>query len=455
MKISPLEQSGTHSAPGISGAGHGPLLDRRVGDDLPAAVRDAVAPTAVAARTRSDAGPRERIFLLAMSMALVALGIDVLLPAFADVRADLGLAPDATAVAGLITAYFVGLAIGQLPAGLLADRFGRRPVLLASIALYVVGALVASVAPSLALLLVARLVWGIASSGPRVVAYAVIRDTFDGEAMSRAMSLLMAVFIAVPVVAPALGAAGVVVVGWRGLVVGCALAGVGMLAWARRLPETLHRDDRREIRIAPVMAAVRTAVGTRQTLAHTLALTALYGAFTSWLASSEIIIGETFGAASMFPFLFGGLAAVIGAAMVLNSRIVERVGTRRLSRLVMRGYLGASALLVVVTQLTDGVPPLWLFMGVMALVLAAHALLIPNFNSLAMQPMGHIAGTASALIGTFQIAVGAILGALLDQAYDGTVAPLAVGFLVSGVVASGLTRWANAEPGVAVATPAA
>ena len=413
-------------------------------------------------KLRSPLGQVEFTSLLAMSMALAALGIDLMLPAFGAIRRDLQLAPDSTAVAGMVTAYFVGLAVGQLGYGPIADRYGRKPALYIGYAIYAVGALAATVAPTLPLLLASRLIWGLGAAGPRVVTLAVVRDSFEGERMSRAMSFIMAVFILVPVLAPALGAGLLALGSWRWVFATCMLAVAVMAVWAVRLPETLHEEHRAELRFGRVFAAARFVASDRQTVTYTLAMTALYGAFTSYLASSEIIFGETFGRAAAFPLIFGGLALVMGGAMLTNARVVGRVGTRRLAHCVLLAYVVVAAALAVVAVATGGTPPLWLFLICMAAMLSSHALLIPNFNTMAMAPMAAVAGTASSVIGAVQIAVGALLGAMLDRAFDGTIRPLAFGFLGYGLVALALVVWGErgrlfgplADPGVVTPNPA-
>jgi len=381
--------------------------------------------------------------LLAMAIALTALGIDLMLPLFPAMRSDLGLPEGSTAVGGLVTTYFLGLAIGQLLYGPLADRFGRKPALYLGFGIYGVGALAAALSPTLSWLLVARFVWGFGAAGPRVITLAIVRDTFDGERMSRAMSSIMAVFILVPVVAPSLGALVGGLIGWRWLFGFCLLASIAVTLWSRRLPETLAPEHRLELRFGRIARAARFVTGNRTTVGYALALTVLYGSFISWLGSAELVFSEVFDRAELFPVLFGGLAAVMGIAVFTNGRIVERIGLRRLGHGVLVAYLLAASLLVVLVVGTGGRPPMWAFLLAMAPVLCSHALLIPNFNTIAMEPMKAVAGTASAFIGAVQIAGGALLGALLDRTFDGTVLPLSLGFLGMAVVAAGLIVWAE------------
>jgi len=392
----------------------------------------------VASPTRPVADGRELIALLAMATALTALGIDLMLPGFDEIRADLGLGEGSTAVTGLVTAYFVGLGLGTVFYGPLADHKGRRWAMRLGLAIYVAGALLAAVAPNLPLLLVARALWGVGAAGPRVVALAVVRDRFEGDAMSRTMSSLMAVFLLVPVLAPTVGAGVLEVAPWRWLFVLCAVAGLGIAAWTRRLPETLADEHRiPDLRFERVKAATRLVVSSRSTVAYAAATVALYGVFASYLGSSEAIVGEALGRADIFPLVFGGLAAGMGVAAVLNGRIVHRVGTRGMVRGSLIAYVATTAALLGLAVATGGTPGLWVFLPVMALLLASHAQLLPNLNTLAMEPMAAVAGTASSVLGAAQLTLGAVLGGLLDQAFDGTILPLSIGFAAAATVAIG------------------
>lgn len=391
------------------------------------------------------ATPTERpdlLALLAMAVALTALGIDIMLPAFPAIRTEFGLGAEDATVSRLLTTYFLGLAVGQLAWGPVSDRLGRRRVLYAGFALYGLGALLAAVAPTLELVLGARVLWGLGAAGPRVVVLAVVRDLYVGDRMARAMSTIMAVFLLVPIVAPSLGAAIVAIAPWRWVFGVCVVAAGLVALWALRLPETLAPADRLPLRWGRLTTAVRTVVTTRSTVAHTLAMTALFAAFLGYLGTAELVIGEVFGLRRAFPAVFAALALSLGLAMVINARLVERIGTRTISAWALRSYLGVATTLVVLALLTGGLPPRWLFFTLLPLVLVAHAVLIPNLTSLAMEPLGAVAGTAAAVIGAVQVAGGALGGALLDRRFDGTVTTLTVGFLAAGLVAAAALRFA-------------
>lgn len=392
---------------------------------------------------RRSIGRIEVTALLAMSMALGALGIDLMLPAFDAMRADLGLAADSTAIAGTVTAYFLGLALGTFLYGPLADRYGRRRALFVSYAIYGAGATASALSPSLGVLLVMRLLWGLGAAGSRVIALAIIRDAYDGEEMSRAMSHVFAVFVLVPIVAPSLGAGILAVSSWRWVFGFCVVCAVGMALWTLRLPETLHAEYRLEARLSRLLEAGGAVLSNRVAVGYALAMTALYAVFIGYLGSSEIIFDEVFDQGANFPFIFGGLAAVMGVAMLVNARVVRSLGTRRLAHRALLVYLAAALAFTTYAAATGGRPPLGLFLLGLATMFASHALLIPNLNTIAMQPMARVAGTASSIMGAAQLGLGALLGSFIDRAFDGTVLPLVLGFAGYGALALGLVLWAE------------
>ncbi|MDH3259905.1 MAG: multidrug effflux MFS transporter [Acidimicrobiia bacterium] len=396
---------------------------------------------------------REFTVMIAMIMALSALAIDIMLPTFGAVRSEFGLPADSTAPAAIVTFFFLGLASAQVFFGPLADRFGRKAVLYAGLVVYVGSALSATLAPTLEMVLVSRFIWGVGAAAPRVVAISMVRDAYEGEAMARTMSVIMSIFVLVPVVAPSVGALILNVASWRWVFGACALFAVAMALWTLRLPESLKPENRLTLRFDSIGTAAKTVLKNRQTIGYALAMTFVFGVFMSYLASSELIVSDVFDRAEQFPYIFGGLAAVMGAAMLANAAIVSRVGLRRLVRAVLVLYVTGAIGLVVLAVVTDGVPAFWIFLIGLAFMLSMHAILIPNFNTLAMNPMGKVAGTAAALIGTISTAGGAALGSVLDRTFDGTVLPFTLGFLGYGIVAAGFVWWAEKGRLFATDTP--
>ena len=380
-------------------------------------------------------GRREFLALISLTMALTALSIDLMLPAFGEIRASFDMAAGSSATAAIVTVFFIGLAVAQVFYGPFADRFGRKPVLYAGLGLYALDALGAALAPSFGLLLASRFVWGAGAAGTRVISLAIVRDTHAGDQMARTMSLLNAVFIVVPVFAPSVGAAIISVAPWRGVFWFCVVYVGAMALWTIRLPETLDPANRIDLRFDGLRKAARSVVTQRSAMAYTAAMTVLFGVFSSYLASSERIVDEVFGIGDRFPLVFGGLAAVMGVAALTNASIVVRFGSRLIVRRVLAVYVAGALILSGISVASGGTPDFWVYGPGLALMLCMHALLVPNLFTLAMEPMGKVAGTASALIGTAQTGGGALLGAVIDRAYDGTVTPLSIGLLASGVLA--------------------
>ncbi len=373
-----------------------------------------------------------------MAMAASALSIDSILPAFGKIRVELGLAAGSSATAGLITAFFLGMALGQIPIGIGADRFGRRPVLFASSAVFLVGITGMAAATALPAMMVSRFVWGLGAAGLRVAALAMVRDRFLGARMAREMAFVMAVFITVPVFAPALGAGILHFFAWRVVLLLSAAFGVLLAALTVFMPETLAVTARQPYRLSQVVVASKAIISHKNSLRFTLVLTAVFGVFSSYLASSERIVGDIFGRKEQFPFLFGGVGVAMGITSILVGRNVERIGLVRVIRAAIAAYFVGTVIVFAIVISTSGTPPFWAYWLVLTGVLALHNVVFPNVNSAAMIPLGHVAGTASAVVGTLSTAVGALVGAAIDGAYDGTVRPLTIAFVISAIAAVAL-----------------
>ncbi len=256
----------------------------------------------------------------------------------------------------------------------------------------------------------------------------MVRDAYEGEQMARTMSMVMAIFITVPVVAPAVGAGVIALFGWRAVFwFQFGLAGV-LMAWAAlRLPETLPADRRRAVHPRALLDAFGTVLRTRQSLAFGLSAACLFGVLSSYIASSEIIIDDVFGRAGAFPLLFGALAVVMGVGSLVNARLVVRIGVEAFVRRVVIGAVGGTGTFALVAFAGDGKPPLAVFLVLTAVMLFGNSILVPNANTLAMQPVPHVAGMAAAVIGALGTGGGALVGSMIDAAFDGTVRPFAYG----------------------------
>lgn len=377
----------------------------------------------------------EFVALTALLIALTAMSIDIMLPALPEIGRALHVATENDRQLVVIV-YMVGFSAGQLIYGPLSDHLGRKPVLLAGLAIFVAGTLGALLSSSFTALLLARLVQGFGAASPRVVAIAVVRDLFSGRQMARVMSFAMMVFIVIPVLAPSVGQALLQVGSWRWAFVG--LLAVGLLAalWAGlRLPET-GKAATGQARPLPLATAFRTAVLDPATAGYGAATGFMFGCLLSYVASSQQIFVETFGLGAAFPIAFGAIASVMAAASLVNARYVGRWGMRRLSHYALAAFVVTSLALAAAAAL--GIATLPVFSLLVAAVFFLFGLVTPNFNALAMESQGHNAGMASSVVGSLSTAIGAMVGAFVGHAYDGTVLPMALGFAAASLIAATL-----------------
>lgn len=394
---------------------------------------------------RDQPGPRygELVALLALMMSLVALSIDAMLPALAAIGADLG-ARQANDAQLVITALFAGLALAQIIYGPLSDSIGRKPAIYAGFALFILGCLLSTMATGFAMMLAGRFLQGIGAAGPRIVTLALVRDQYEGRAMARIMSLVMAVFIIVPTVAPALGQGVLMIASWRAIFGAfVAVALVALIWFGIRLPETLPPERRVPFSLIMITTGIRETCTHRVSLGYTIAAGLIFGAFIGYLNSSAQIFQIQYGLGKRFPLYFAALALSIGGASLLNARLVMRYGMRLLSASALIALSGLSAGFLAIAYAAAGNPPLWALMAYLGVSFFCLGILFGNFNALAMEPLGHIAGVAAAVIGSLTTFISVPLGTLIGRAYDGTVLPLIAGFAALGLASIAAMRWAE------------
>ena len=388
---------------------------------------------------------REYVAFLATTSITIAMAIDVMLPALSDMRSALGLAETSNSIALTVTLYFVGMSSAQLFYGPLADHFGRKPILYVGLSIYLIGAIGSTVARSLSILLISRFVWGIGAASLRVLSNTLARDVYEGGRMARVLSLVMTVFLLGPVVAPLIGEGLLRVGGWR-TVFGAGIASALILfVWSFRLDETLDPAHRLPLGFARTASAIRAVLSSHQTRWYSLAQVFVYGNLLMYLASTELLFDVVYDRADMFAVAFSATGIVSAFVAFVNSSIVERVGPERMllgSAIASTAFGGTLAGLAVVS---DGAPPFWVWLVFIGLVSVSMSVLIPTSNALAMQPMGHLAGTAAAVVGTFAMGGGSILGAIVDRTQSGSVTPQAVGFFLFSAAALTCVRIAGSR----------
>lgn len=374
----------------------------------------------------------EFIAIVGGLMALNALAIDILLPAFPEISASYAITGNE--VQYLILSYVLGFGGAQLFFGPISDRFGRRIPLFVGLAIYIVCSIAGSLAPTFELVLLFRLIQGMGAAATRVIALAVVRDTHHGRAMASTMSLVMMVFMVVPIIAPFIGQ-GIIMIGpWQHIFwLMAALAAVVTLWCAFRLPETLKPENRRPLSAVVVIQGFRLVLSNRVSLFYTLATAFFFGSLFAFLNLAQPIFGEIYGLGATFPIAMGTGGVLMAISSFANSRIVGRFGMRRLSHgaLVMHLLLSVAATAWIATN--DA--PLWLFLGVLALIMPLFGLIGANFNSIAMEPLGAVAGTASSVLGFTQTVGGGLVGAVIGQTFDGTLLPFIGGSALLSLVA--------------------
>jgi DHA1 family bicyclomycin/chloramphenicol resistance-like MFS transporter len=397
---------------------------------------------------------RRFVLFVSAAMSMAAMAIDLLIPAFTDMRAEFGLVEGSTRIGLVVTVFFFGLAIGQLFYGTLSDRYGRRPMMLVGLAIYVVASIAAGFANSLTMLFVARFVTGIGAAGPRSLSVAMVRDVYEGVEMARLMSFVMTVFMIVPIVAPSFGALLIAVLPWQSVLFFPAIAGtlVAYLCW--RMPETLPPERRRALGVRDLRGAAGIVVRNRRTMAFTLVTTLTFSSMASYLGRSQPLIADLYGREREFPVIFGIVAGVMAVMTLANSRLIPRFGLQNMLSGATTMLVVFTGLLALVVLVTDGKPPLLLLCALLACVMGTKGLVMPNANTAAMQPMGAVAGTASSIIGVTTSLFGAVLSGLVTRVYDPTARTLAFamfGFALASASCVAYARFRTEDPSAAPA----
>lgn len=372
---------------------------------------------------------------MALISALDAFSIDAMLPALSMIGEDLGVAVE-NRIQYVVTALFLGFSAGVMFYGFVADSIGRRKPVIFGFIIYISGSLLCIFATTYPALLTGRVLQGIGAAGPYVLAIAIVRDSYKGEAMARILSLIMIVFIGVPMIAPFLGQGVLLVAEWRMIFVILALYALCMIGWFwYRQPETLRPEHKTKLSVALISDAVVQVLTHPVTFRYVVMIGLLAGAFIAYLSTAQQIFQGMYELGTRFPVVIAALASLLGIGAYINARLVERFGAVTMVRAGAAVVIVTSSIfLAIYPELTE-LTPLPAYIIYNGVIIFCFAFLFGNTTSIALEPMGAIAGAASSIVNSLStliaIAVAALIGSMLDQ----SVHPIVIGYLIAAVLA--------------------
>jgi MFS transporter, DHA1 family, multidrug resistance protein len=382
----------------------------------------------------------------ACMMATVALATDIVLPMLDVIGGALN-APSANAVQLIITAFFLGLSVGSLFFGPLSDSIGRKRATYIGVFIFVLGSLISYLAASFEAMLLGRLLQGLGVAGPRIVSVAIVRDLYQGREMARVMSILMGFFILVPILAPSLGKLMITIMPWRMIFVVLAVFAVCIALWLGvRQNETLAPANTRKFSVQIITSGIAEVVRNKTSFGYGIAAGFVFGGFNCYLISSQQVFADMFGITDKFALYFGALAVPMAIASFLNSVLVVKYGMRRLCMWALMATVMISGSFFIAAIIGHGTLPLPAFVVWAGLSFFLIAILFGNFNAIAMEPLGHLAGVGSAVIGSFSTFIAMGIGALIGAIYNQTLLPLIGSFAMLAVLAILVIRWAEKTP---------
>jgi len=399
-----------------------------------------------------DIGFTEFVVLIALIISLVALSIDAMLPALPEIAADL-MFEGANDAQYIITMLFIGMGIGQIIFGPLSDSIGRKPAINLGFVVFILGCLMSIIAQDFNDMMIGRFLQGLGAAGPRIVSIALVRDRFAGRQMARVMSFVMTIFILIPIIAPSIGQLIVNYSTWHSIfVLFLVLTIVAMTWFSLRQPETLPQEKRISFSPAQMMSDIKSICAIPAAMGYTITMGFIFGAFIGYLSSAQQILQTQYALGNQFAIYFGVLAASIGLASLVNAKLVMRFGMRRLSRAAMTVTALLSVPFFLLAQYYQGHPPLAQLMAYLLCVFFFFGIMFGNLNALAMEPLGHIAGLGSALVGSVSTLMSVMLGIIVAGAYDGTILPLVASFAILSLLGLVTMHWTEKMSNAALAS---
>lgn len=381
----------------------------------------------------------EFVLYVGINIALNAIAIDVMLPALPQMSGTFGLS-DPAKMQAIIAACMLGMGLSQLIWGPLADRFGRRPVLITGLSIFLLASLITVVTANFTTMLVARFFQGIGTGATRVIAVSSARDSYEGNQLGRVMAHATFVWVSMPVLAPFLGQAILLFAHWRWIFIAMLIIGLVLMLWTvTRFKEPLLPANRRKISPLEIWRSYKIVLTTRASVFYLLAMGMLFGPHLGFVISSPKVYMDVFGQVDNFAWLFALTGSPMAIAAVINSKLVMRFGMKNLVTVGLSALFLQNSIHYLLILL--GYESLALFVVVQMANMFAFGFVTSSISALAMQPLGHVAGTASSLMGFFPVVCGAIFGSLMGQSVDQSVAPVALIYLVMGGISLLLTRF--------------
>ncbi|MFT5259546.1 MAG: DHA1 family bicyclomycin/chloramphenicol resistance-like MFS transporter [Saprospiraceae bacterium] len=391
----------------------------------------------VTSRTPSAMPFAEFIALMALLTSIVALAIDTILPGLYEISSSLG-AQEQNQRQQLISVLFLGMAISQIVYGPISDAVGRKKPIYVGLALFIIGSVISALAQDFSTMLFGRFLQGVGAAGPKIVCMAIVRDQYAGREMARILSLIMVIFLMVPAVAPALGQTMLYFFEWQAMF--WMFVGLASVAWIWlifRQPETLDLSKRNPVKFRFISARFIELCQHKTTMVYTIAAGLVFGAFIGFLNSAQQILQEHYALGNQFALYFATLAIALGIASYINAKLVMRFGMRSLCRFSLSALtiISFGFLLII----SNSPPSLVAFMAYLIISFLVIGLLFGNFNALALEPQGHIAGLAAAFVGSLSSLISLGLGYLVGFFYNDTIIPLVVSFAVLSLCSLVLT----------------
>ena len=408
-----------------------------------------------------DAGlsKKEFVALMAALMTVDVLAIDIMLPALPQIGDALGVAnPNDRSL--VFTAFLLGFGLPQLIFGPIADRFGRRGVILGGLLAYCVATIVAVMAPNFAVMLVLRFLQGAAAAAIRVGMMSAVRDRYVGRAMGEVMSIVLSIFLLVPIICPSIGQLLLLVWPWQSIFIFMGITALIFGVWTLvRLPETLAPENRRALNFAVVADGFRIVVTNRRAFLYGIVAAFMYGIIVGMFSTAQQIYVDIYKLGELFPIAFGAMPLIAAVASNLVAMIIRRFGLRRVGHTATSIIIAANATWALISL--AGPPSLWFYYVAFLISLPAIVAVFITTSALSMEPLGEVAGTASSVFGAISTVGGALFGYGIQQLYNGTVTPvfaansaLAVGAMVCILLAENGRLFARDATPVAAA-PAA